>query len=106
MKLIVFDEKNNYFVKGLNRKKFKHKFSGSFSGSAKSNRIAISTIPGSPQEIPEQQKCETIYSLSTNPSSDMIDKVIDEQENIMNSDDDDEQAQMPVDEGQTECNNH
>ena len=47
-----------------------------------------------------------IYSLSTNPSSDMIDKVIDDQENIMNSDDDDEQAQIPVDEGQTEFKNH
>ncbi|CAF0829541.1 unnamed protein product [Rotaria sordida] len=80
------------------------------SGSAKSNRIGISTIPGSPQEpheIQEQQKSETIYPLSTNPSSDIIDnpsniQIIDEQENIVNSDDEDEQAQMPVDDGQTE----
>ncbi len=77
-----------------------------FSGSAKSNRIGISTIPGSPQEISEQQKCEPMYSLSTNPSSDIIDKVLDEQENMVNSDDEDEQAQMPVDDIPTECNNN
>ena len=75
-----------------------------FSGSAKSNRIGISTIPGSPQEISDGQKCEPIFPLSTNPSSDIIDKAMDEQENLMNSDDEDEQAQMPVDEEQTECN--
>jgi hypothetical protein len=80
-----------------------------FSGSAKSNRIGISTIPGSPQEMSDQQKSEQIYPLSTNPSSDIIDNpsnipIIDEQENIVNSDDEDEQAQMPVDDVQTECN--
>ncbi|CAF0740846.1 unnamed protein product [Rotaria sp. Silwood1] len=80
------------------------------SGSAKSNRLGISTIPGSPQEpheIHEQQKPETIYPLSTNPSSDIMDnpsniQIMDEQENIVNSDDDDEQVQMPVDDAQTE----
>jgi len=66
----------------------------------------MSTIPGSPQDISEQQKCEPMFSLSTNPSSDIIDKVMDEQENIVNSDDEDEQAQMPVDDVQTECNNY
>jgi hypothetical protein len=29
---------------------------------------------------------------------------MDEQENLVNSDDEDEQAQMPVDDAQTECN--
>ncbi|CAF0927932.1 unnamed protein product [Adineta steineri] len=79
-------------------------------GSAKSNRIGFSTIPGSPQEPHEnqdQEKCETIYSLSTNPLADIIDNGtntpnIDEQENIVNSDDEDEQGQMPVDDEQTE----
>ena len=107
MKSIVFVVKNNYCVKS-----FVHAFNhfeiliSSFcsGGSAKSNRIGISTIPGSPQEIHDQQKCESIFPLSTNPSSDMIEKVMDEQENLVNSDDDDEQAQMPVDDGQTECN--
>jgi len=47
-----------------------------------------------------------MYSLSTNPSSDIIDKVLDEQENMVNSDDEDEQAQMPVDDIPTECNNN
>jgi hypothetical protein len=84
-----------------------------FSGSAKSNRIGFSTIPGSPQEvheIPEQRKTEPIYSLSTNPSSDTIDTrsnmpTIEEHENILNSEDDDEQAQIPVDDDvPTECN--
>jgi hypothetical protein len=28
---------------------------------------------------------------------------MDEQENIVNSDDEDEQGQMPIDDGQTEC---
>jgi hypothetical protein len=31
---------------------------------------------------------------------------MDEQENIVNSDDEDEQIQMPVDDVQTECNNY
>ena len=31
--------------------------------------------------------------------------IMDEQENIINSDDEDEQAQMPVDDIQTECKN-
>ena len=81
------------------------------SGSAKSNRIGVSTIPGSPQElheIQEQQKAESIYPLATNPSSDMLDNpsnipMMEEQENIVNSDEDDEQTQMHVDEVQTEC---
>lgn len=83
------------------------------SGSAKSNRIGVSTIPGSPQEpheVQDQEKSDSIYPLSTNPSSDIIDNqsnmpIIDEQENIINSDDEDEQAQMPVDvdEVPTEC---
>jgi hypothetical protein len=29
---------------------------------------------------------------------------MDEQENLVNSDDEDEQAQMPADDGQAECN--
>ncbi|UJR33367.1 hypothetical protein I4U23_020815 [Adineta vaga] len=80
------------------------------SGSAKSNRIGISTIPGSPQglhEIQVQQKCENLYSSPTNSSADMIENgsnmpIIDDQEHITNSDDEDEQEQMPVDEAQTE----
>ncbi len=105
MKLIVFDAKNNYSAKRLKLNSIiSHSFSFYFSGSAKSNRIGISTIPGSPQDISEQQKCESIYPLSTNPSSDIIDKVMDEQENLVNSDDEDEQAQMPADDGQAECN--
>ncbi len=81
------------------------------SGSAKSNRIGFSTIPGSPQEpheMFEQRKTEPIYSLSTNPSSDFIDNrsnmpTIEEQEHIVNSDDEDEQVQIPVDDdGQTD----
>ncbi|CAF1334039.1 unnamed protein product [Adineta steineri] len=74
-------------------------------GSAKSNRIGLSTIPGSPQEPHEmssQRKTEPIYSLSTNPSSDLMDNrsnmaTIEEQENIMNSDDEDEQPPTPAD---------
>jgi hypothetical protein len=82
-----------------------------FSGSAKSNRIGFSPIPGSPQEpheMSEQRKPEPIYSLSTNPSSDFIDNrsnmpTIEEQENTVNSEDEDEQAQIPVDDdGQTD----
>jgi hypothetical protein len=72
----------------------------------------MSTIPGSPQEpheISDQQKSDNIYSLSTNPSSDMMDNrsnmpIIDEQDNIVNSDDEDDQGQMPVDDVPTECN--
>ncbi|CAF3917956.1 unnamed protein product [Rotaria sordida] len=75
------------------------------SGSAKSNRIDFSTIPGSPQEpheISKKRKIESLYSLSTNPSSDTIDSrsnmpTIDEHENIINSEDDDEQAQVAID---------
>lgn len=59
----------------------------------------MSTIPGSPQE-----KCENIFPLSTNPSSDTIEKGLDEQENLVNSDDEDEQVPMPVDGVETECN--
>jgi hypothetical protein len=33
----------------------------------------------------------------------MIDKAMDDQENLVNSDDDDEQAQIPVDDVETEC---
>ncbi|CAF1374135.1 unnamed protein product [Adineta steineri] len=75
-------------------------------GSAKSNRIGLSTIPGSPQEPHEmsssQRKTEPIYSLSTNPSSDLMDNrsnmaTIEEQENIMNSEDEDEQPPTPAD---------
>ncbi len=76
-----------------------------FSGSAKSNRVGFSTIPGSPQEpheICEQRKTDSIYPLSTNPSSDLMDNrsnmpTIEENENIINSEDEDEQAQIPVD---------
>ena len=44
------------------------------------------------------------------PSTDMIGDgsnlpTIDDQEHLINSDDDDEQGQMPVDDAQTECNN-
>jgi hypothetical protein len=89
-----------------------HHFRFIFSGSAKSNRVGISTIPGSPQEpheIHEEEKNEIIYSLSTNPSADPIDTrsnmpTIEEQENTVNSEDDDEQAQIPVDDdAQIEC---
>jgi hypothetical protein len=85
------------------------------SGSAKSNRIVFSTIPGSPQDlhdIQEQSKPERIFPLSANPSIDTIDTpsitpMIDEQENehehVMNSDDDDEHIVLPMDDGQTEC---
>jgi len=31
--------------------------------------------------------------------------IIDDQENLVNSDDEDEQGHMPVDDAQTECNN-
>ncbi|CAF3160644.1 unnamed protein product [Rotaria sp. Silwood2] len=71
-------------------------------GSAKSNHIDFSTIPGSPQEpheISKKRKIESLYSLSTNPSTETIDSrsnmpTIEEQENIINSEDDDEQAQV------------
>lgn len=84
-----------------------------FSGSAKSNRVGFSTIPGSPQdphEMLSQRKAEPIYSLSTNPSSDAIDNrpnmpTIEEQENTVNSEDEDEQPPTPVDnDAETECN--
>ena len=83
----------------------------SCSGSAKSNRIGVSTIPGSPQgpsDIPDQPKSEAIYPLPTNPSPDMNENdantpILEDQENLGNSDDEDEQGQMPVDEAQTEC---
>ena len=84
-----------------------------YSGSAKSNRIGFSTIPGSPQEpheITSQRKTEPIYSLSINPSSDPLDNrsnmpTIEEQENTVNSEDDDEQPETAVDDdAQTECN--
>ena len=82
-----------------------------FSGSAKSNRIGFSTIPGSPQddnELQDQQKPENIFPLSANPSADTIDQrpttpIMDEQEHLVNSDDDDEQAPIAMDDGQTEC---
>ena len=49
----------------------------------------------------EQRKPEPIYPLSANPSSDM--PTIEEQDNIANSEDEDEQAPMPVDDdGQTD----
>ena len=102
MKLIVFDVKNNYCEKGSTNSLHPKKtfvLLIFFSGSAKSNRIGISTIPGSPQE-----KCEPIFPLSTNPSSDLIEKGVDEQENLVNSDDEDEQVPMPTDDVQTECN--
>jgi len=113
LKSIVFDAKNNYFVKGT----FSYQTiliihsSILFSGSAKSNRVGFSATPGSPQEpheISEQRKTEPIYSLSTNPSSDLIDNrsnmpTIEEHENIGNSEDEDEQAQIPIDDdGQTD----
>ncbi|CAF4893295.1 unnamed protein product, partial [Rotaria sp. Silwood1] len=74
-------------------------------GSAKSNRIDFSTIPGSPQElheIPKKRKIEALYSLSTNPSTETIDSrsnmpIIEEQEHIINSEDDDEQVQTAID---------
>ncbi|CAF2596783.1 unnamed protein product [Rotaria sp. Silwood2] len=74
-------------------------------GSAKSNHIDFSTIPGSPQEpheISKKRKIESLYSLSTNPSTETIDSrsnmpTIEEQENIINSEDDDEQAQVAID---------
>jgi hypothetical protein len=84
-----------------------------FSGSAKSNRVGFSTIPGSPQEVhelPEQRNTEPIYSLSSNPSNDPLDTrsnlpTIEEQENVITSEDDDEQAQIPVDDdAPMECN--
>ncbi|UJR13835.1 hypothetical protein I4U23_000846 [Adineta vaga] len=80
-------------------------------GSTKPIRIGFSTIPGSPQEPHEmapQRNTEPIYSLSTNPLSDPLDSrsnmpIIEEQENMLNSEDDDEQAQIPIeDEVQTE----
>ncbi|CAF3544733.1 unnamed protein product [Rotaria socialis] len=79
------------------------------SGSAKSNRIGVSTIPGSPQEpheLQDQQKSDAIYPLSTNPSTDIDNpsnmQILDEQENMVNSDEDDEQVQLTGDDVQTE----
>ena len=77
----------------------------SSSNSAKSNRIDFSTIPGSPQEVhelPVQRKIESIYSLCTNPSADLIDHrsnmpTIEEQENLIMSEDDDEQGPITTD---------
>ncbi|CAF5187207.1 unnamed protein product, partial [Rotaria magnacalcarata] len=78
------------------------------SGSAKSNRIGVSTIPGSPHELHDQQKSDAIYPLSTNPSTDIDNpsnmQILDEQENMVNSDEDDEQVQLTGDDVQTECN--
>ncbi|CAF0729447.1 unnamed protein product [Adineta ricciae] len=79
------------------------------SGSAKSNRIGVSTIPGSPQgpsDISDQPKSAAIYPLPTNPSPDMNENdvntpILDDQENLGNSDDEDEQGQLPTDEAQT-----
>lgn len=50
----------------------------------------------------EQRKTEPIYSLSTNPSSDLIDNrsnmpTIEEHENVVTSEDDDEQIPTPID---------
>ncbi|CAF1930846.1 unnamed protein product [Rotaria magnacalcarata] len=76
------------------------------SGSAKSNRIGVSTIPGSPHELHDQQKSDAIYPLSTNPSTDIDNpsnmQILDEQENMVNSDEDDEQVQLTGDDVQTE----
>jgi hypothetical protein len=84
-----------------------------YSGSAKSNRVGCSTIPGSPQEpheILSERNTEPMYSLSTNPSSDPLDNrsnmpTIEEQENTVNSEDEDEQPPPSIDDdAQTECN--
>ena len=100
-------EKNNYFVEGWrNFCFFFIESSNSFlfsSGSVKSNRIAINTIPGSPQDLSDQAKCEPMFTLSANPSAELIEK-----ENIANSDedddDDDEQTPVPADDEEpTEC---
>ncbi|CAF1059087.1 unnamed protein product [Adineta ricciae] len=72
--------------------------------SAKPHRLGFSTIPGSPQEpheMPSQRRTEPIYALSSNPSSDPLDSrsnmpTIEEQDNIMNSEDDDEPVQTPL----------
>lgn len=65
-------------------------------------RCFSSVIPGSPQDV--QDHCETpkgenLFPLSANPSAENLD----EQENLVNSDDDDEPTAMPVDEAQAEC---
>jgi hypothetical protein len=82
------------------------------SGSSKPNRLGFSTIPGSPQEpheMPSQRNTEPIYSRANNPSPDPLDSrsnmpTIEEHENIVNSEDDDEQTPTPVDDDvQTEC---
>lgn len=94
------------------RKNFKFFINICFSGSAKASRVGLSTIPGSPQEPLEnhkKRKIESLYSLSTNPSSDPIDNrsnmpTIDEHENSTPSEDDEEPAQVDIeDDAQSEC---
>ena len=66
------------------------------------------TIPGSPQgpqEMPELHKHQGIFSLVSNPVDNRSNMpTIEEHENLLNSDEDDEHAHLPVDDdGQIEC---